>query len=269
METNAPQNNTSVFSPSKKDHTPYVEQIVTATSLLKSVKQIKQPVIHPVADFIIYTAFLLLDVKDWLFKFEEAQRKSLNCFHDQDTHWKAIAFGLSTPEVLALVMERLPNLDREKYFPVPNMARIPKKTAPEINTNPKPKPTPYREKTLLEYVTNHAPSINYTKVFIFMSRHTKNRFSARGRKVYPYGQEYVTRKLDLSIRTVERIFSWLNFHHIISKRTNENYDRKKCATWFVCSSRKQSVYFWDPKCKRPKKGSPRSLRKRHRRAVHT
>jgi len=269
MEQNTHQDFSAIPSPPQKDHTPYIEQVITSCNLLKSLKHVDRPVIHPVADFIIYTAFLLMDDKEWLFAFKESQRKSFNFFRDQDTHWKTIALGLSTPEVERVVMERLPNLDREKYFPCLDIGPAPEKITAEPLLKKRSQPPCPRKETIFQLITKLAPSINYLQVFILMSRHTNNRFSARGRKVYPYGQEYVARRLDISLRSVRRIFSWLRLHHIIFKRSNENYKRKKCATWFVCTSRKQSVYFLDPKGQRSKKRSLRSPRKRHRRVVHT
>jgi hypothetical protein len=132
-----------------------------------------------------------------------------------------------------------------------------------------PKIAPARKESIIEFVTNHSPSFNYRKVFIFISRHTKNRFSKKGRKVYPYGQEYVARKLNLSLHTIENVFSWLRRQGIIIKRSNENPELKKSATWFVCTSWKQSFYFRDPKGLRSKNGSRRSLMKRRFHLVNT
>jgi hypothetical protein len=136
-----------------------------------------------------------------------------------------------------------------------------KKITPHpVSAIPIATPTP-RKESIIEFITRRSPSINYLRVFILISRHTKNRFSKRGRKVYPYGHEYVSGKLHISIRTVRSIFSWLNRKGIIIKRSNENHELKKCATWFVCTSWKQSFYFRDPERRRPKKGSPRPRRK--------
>ena len=132
-----------------------------------------------------------------------------------------------------------------------------------------PKIAPARKESIIEFITNRSPSFNYRKVFVFISRHTKNRFSRRGRKIYPYGQEYVARKLNLSLHTIENVFSWLRRQGIIIKRSNENPELKKSATWFVCTSWKQSFYFRDPKGLRSKKGSRRSLMKRRFHLVNT
>ena len=145
----------------------------------------------------------------------------------------------------------------------------PLKLVPKRTTQDTPRPLPEKKPSpvtqpyhpIQDYIFDHAPSINYLKVFVFISRHTKNRFSQRGRKVYPYTQYYAARSLGIPLRTISRIFSWLHRRGIIFKRTSENPDKHWAATWFVCTSWKQSTYFRDPEGRRPKKGSRRSRRK--------
>jgi hypothetical protein len=179
--------------------------------------------------------------------------------HTSKQTWRTIARGLLTPEVEKAILKLFPGFDREKHFPHTIIEPAPEKITAKVLPKKKRAHAPLPDETIFQFVARASPSINYLQVFILMSRHTINRHSSRGRKIYPYGQEYVERKLGISRRTVNGIFSWLQRHHIIFKRTNENPDRKKCATWFVCSSWKQSVYFWDPKGRRSKKrssGSP-------------
>jgi len=135
------------------------------------------------------------------------------------------------------------------------------KRPPQPLPEKKPSPVTHQPHPIQDYIFDHAPSINYLQVFIHISRHTKNRLSRRGKKIYPYTQDYVARKLKISLVTVNRIFSWLVRRGIIFKRTNENPREHWGATWFVCTSWKQSTYFRDPEGRRPKKGSPRSSRK--------
>jgi hypothetical protein len=103
------------------------------------------------------------------------------------------------------------------------------KITPRPAPTPRPSPTTTQKETIVQFITRRAPSINYLQGFIVMSRHTNNRLSRRGKKVF--------------------------------KRSNENPDLHKSATWYVCTSWKQSAYFRDPQRRRPKKGSPRSRKK--------
>ena len=261
MEQNAYQGIPGLPSPSTKDHSPYIESIVMAYDWLKKHKGTDSPISDQKADLTIYVSFLITDTEKWTDKFRDSQRNAAKFPRDKDNYWRAIALGLSTPQTEKVCLEIFPDLDREKYFP----PEIPTPTPQKITPQPLPKTKLSRrrprEETIVQFITSHTTSINYLQGFIFVSRHTKNHFSARGREVYPYGQEYVSRNLEISLRTVTRIFSWLQRHHIIFKRSNENPELKKSATWFVCTSWKQSTYFLDPEGRRSKKGSPRSRRK--------
>jgi hypothetical protein len=213
------------------------------------------------ADIIIHTSFSMTETKAWILRFRDSQNRAGFFYRDPKTYLRTIAIGVSSPKVIELCKKLYPSFNPEWYPKQFTYGPAPQKITPQATPKIKPSPPRPRGETIIQFITKNAPSINYLKIFIFISRHTKNRLSRRGRKVYPYGQDYVTRKLELSLRTVNEIFSWLRSHHIIFKRTNENYDRKKCATWFVCTSWNQSTYFLDPEGRRPKKGSPRSRRK--------
>lgn len=209
----------------------------------------------------IVTSFLLSDIETWEKKFTEAQRRAAHFYHDWQTYRSTIAAGISTQHVKITSFESIPELDKERYLKQNITPVITKKVKPRATTKIKRSvPSPLDE-TITQFITRRAPSINYLQGFISISRHTKNRLSGRGRKVYPYGQEYMARNLELSHRTVDRIFSWLRQHHIIFKRSSENQELHKSATWFVCTSWKQSTYYLDPQGRRPKKRSPRSPRK--------
>jgi len=269
MEQNTLQDFSGIPSPSKKNHTPYIDLIAAAADSVQKKFGGDHRAIEPIIDFIIYMSFLSTETEWWVNTFTKWQGNAEYLSRTENNHWRMIQGGLLTPEVERVVMLCLPDLDREKYFPHPITAPTPEEIRPRPSLETKPNPTPHKYKTILEFVTNKAPSINYTRIFILIQKRTKNRFSRRGRKVFPYGQNYIHRELDVSLATVERVFAWLKRQHVIFKRTNENRDRKKCATWFVCTSLKQSTYFLDPKGRRSKKGSPGSPRNRLRRAVHT
>lgn len=269
MEQNTLQDFSGIPPPSKKDHTPYIDLISKASCTVLKKFGGKRLVSEPIEDFIIYISFLSTETKWWIDTFTKWQENAEYLSHSENGFWRMIQFNLSTPEVERVCLKLLPNLDREKYFPHPITTPGPGEIRPRPSLETKPKLTPCKYKTILEFVTDQAPSINYTRIFILISKRTKNRFSSRGRKVFPYGQNYVHRELEISLATVKRCFAWLKRQHVIFKRTNENHDRKKCATWFVCTSLKQSTYFLDPEARRSKKGSPGSPRNRHRRAVHT
>jgi hypothetical protein len=210
---------------------------------------------------IIIASWFLTDPERWHQTLADATNDRELFFQPPPKFWKALARLLATPQVKETCPELFPDIDTEKYFPhiidTPTPQRITPKPAPKV----KPSPARRRDETIVHFITDHAPSINYLQGFVLISRHTKNRFSSRGRQVYPYGQEYLARKLGTSLRTAERMFAWLQRHHIIFKRSNENPDRHRSATWFVCTSWKQSAYFLDPQHRRPKKGSLRSRKK--------
>jgi hypothetical protein len=222
-----------------------------------------------IADFIIYTSFLKSETEWWIHAFQDSQKKAAHFYRDLNTYWRTIAIGVTTPEIEKACLQCLPNLDTEKYFQHHAITPAPQKITPLPTPRPKTPRAPRPQETIQHFITDHAPSIAYLQTFVFISRHTRNRFSARGREVYPYGQEYVARNININPRTVRRIFSWLKRHHIIFKRSNENPELHKSATWFVCTSWKQSTYFLDPEGRRPKKRSLRSPRKRHFTRVHT
>ena len=269
MTQHAFQNIPGIPSGSTKDHTSYIDLITQASNLNLKHKGATKKIDEPFADQIIYLSFLILDGDVWKAKFIRSMAMAHCLYRDAPTYWRSIALALMTPEVEKATLQLLPNLDQEKYFPHPIITPAVQRIAPQPLPKVEPSKVRAREETIVQFITKHAPSINYLQVFILMSRHTGNRFSSRGRKVYPYGQEYVARKLDVSLRTVERIFSWLQRKGIILKRSNENPEHHKSATWFLCSSWKQSIYFRDPEGRRLKKGSSGSRRKRLLHLVHT
>ena len=218
---------------------------------------------------IIIASWLLTDPQRWHSTLAAATNQRDLYFQPPPKFWKTLASLLATPQVKETLPELFPDIDRERYLPHIVDAPTPQRITPQPTPRAKPSPTHRREETIAQFITRHILSTNYLQVFIFISRHTKNRFSSRGRKVYPYGQEYVKGELGISLLTVNRIFSWLERHHIVFKRSTENPREHKCATWFVCTSWKQSTYFLDPQHRRQKKGSPRSRRKRHPRPVRT
>lgn len=211
---------------------------------------------------IIITSWLLTDPQQWHSTLAAATNQRHLFFQPPSKFWKTIARLLATPHVKETCPELFPDIGWEKYSPhiidTPTPQTITPKPAPRV----RPSPTHRREETITQFITRHILSTNYLQVFIFISRHTTNRHSSRGRKIYPYGQKHVAHELQISLLTVNRIFSWLRRHHIIFRRSNENPKQHKCATWFVCTSWKQSTYFLDPQHRRPKKGSPGSPRKR-------
>lgn len=209
----------------------------------------------------IIVAYCIIPPNEFNERFTHSKKIALRFPRDPSTLWGTISIGVLTPELEEAYLKSLPSPYRDTHQINPTTAPALQKITPQLIPKTKPSARHPREETIIQFITNHAPSINYLQGFIFISRHTKNRLSRRGRKVYPYGQDYVARKIEISLWTVNKIFSWLRSHHIIFKRTNENYDRKKCATWFVCTSWNQSTYFLDPEGRRPKKGSPRSRKK--------
>jgi hypothetical protein len=269
MEQNTYTANFDLPNKTPQEFQKYQGIISDAIEWAQKEKNAPDHVTDEVAADIICVSFLTSDFRWFSDRFINTERKCREVFMNIDRHWRTIAMGVSTPEVEQQYLTVHPDIDREKYFPhlitAPALQGILRR--PPLET--KPKPTPCKYKTILEFVTNQAPSINYTRTFIFIQKRTKNRFSSRGRKIFPYGQNYVARELNISVRTIRSVFAWLKRQHVIFKRTNENYNRKKCATWFVCTSLKQSTYFLDPKGRRSEKGSPGSPRNRHRRAVHT
>lgn len=138
------------------------------------------------------------------------------------------------------------------------ITQIPRRSPEQLRIAARATPTPKRKQTktltgsVVPYITDHAPSTNYLKVYFFIKGCTKNRFSSRGRYVYPYGQKYVAKKLNISLHSVARAFSWLKRKHIIFKRRPENPKRRRTATWFICVTWEQSRYWLDPLHRRRK-----------------
>lgn len=211
----------------------------------------------PDSDFLI-ASWLSEKHNAWEKKILQAQNRAARSYKDFPTYLRVITRAVSTPEPLNKLTQIFPNFDWEKAFGSNGATPAPRGSPSTVPAAVKRKSSAPREKTISQYVTANAPSILYVRAYILISRHTVNRFSRRGQQVYPYGHEYLARELRVSRRTAYYIFSWLRRKHIVFKRSAENRDRHKCATWFVCTSWKQSAYFRDPEGRRRKKESPGS-----------
>jgi hypothetical protein len=250
-----------------KDHRPYIDHIVSASQWAHKHRGAPRPISDQVADLIIYISFCLTKTEQWQATFTRGQRTAAQYYRDPNTYWRVIQRSVTTPAVEKKCLQLFPSLRHSIYFPDTIDTPAPREITPRPTPNPRKTPAPRRQETISAFIADRAPSIVYLKGFVLISRHTKNRFSATGCKVYPYGQQYVADQLDVSLRTASNMFSWYERHHFIFKRTNENPREHKCATWFVCTSWKQSTYFLDPQHRRPKRGAPRSRRKRDPRPV--
>lgn len=235
------------FTPSQKNHAPYIKLIQKALGPSPLARGKAWGFTDQIADLIIYRSFLTLPLEEWTSKFERALKSALIIRDKRELFARTIALGLLTPAVEKAVLEILPHIDQAKYFGhdapgVPSPAAV-----PGYGPTLKPFIPKKRKPSIAEYIEAEAPSINYLKVWRFLSNHTRNRFSSRGRHVYPYGQDYVSRLTELSLREVSRIFTWLKQKHLISKRKNESKRSHKASQWFICVSFKQIRFFADPK----------------------
>lgn len=260
---------TELYNHSPDEFLAYVDTITKAVDWAHKHKGAPNDCALGELGDIIIVSWFISENGSWIKCFTDAQRIAAKFYRDQNTYWKTIVLGLSTPAVEKACLEMFPDLDREEYFPFTHPTRARTTIVPEVSPKTKPSTTRSPRQTILQSVKKRSPSIRYLRVFEFLSSHTKNKTSSRGREVYPYGQHYAARTLGISLRSTERIFHWLRRRGIIFKRSNENWDHHRCATWFVCTSWKQSTYFRDPEDRRPKKGSPRSSRKRHSPKVNT
>ena len=276
METNTPQDSWDIPNRTPEQILEYQLELTVAVQWAYQHYADTNDYTNKLAGDIIIISYLLSDHRRWIQDFRPirdlAERKST----DRGNFWKAIIDPLKTDKVQRAWIQLHPKTDPRTVFENYRKAYTQTNTAPSIDTKTNKTRAPDRGETLITFVTNHAPSENYIRVFISISRHTKNALSKRGQQVYPYGENHIARERNVSLRTVRRIFSWLKRQHIIFPRTPHRYFKpgtstlkNKCATWYVCTSLKQSAYFLDPQQRRHKKTPRRSPRKRHLHAVNT
>lgn len=204
---------------------------------------------------IIYLSFLLSPVNEWKSKFTHLRVVAFRFFTTPAIFWTTIAMGLCAPEVAEAYKKINPSFDPVKYLTKTSTAPAPQKITPHPTPTPSigaipkkliSKVSKPRTLTVIEYVLRKAPSISYELVYSTTLGCCKNKKSAKGRKVYPYGQPFIANLTGISQRTVERAWSWLHRQGIFNKAWNENPDKHHNAGWFVCTSMKQVSYFRDP-----------------------
>jgi len=209
----------------------------------------------PEADLVIYISFLASEPESWISRFKNSQRDAALFYRDPNTYWRVIAVGVVTTKSLEAGKKLLPSLDTEKYSTETRRPPLSQKITPGptpissiITPLMKriPRPIKPRALTVTEFVLRHSPSQSYEQVYLTTLGCCKNKKSAEGRKVYPYGQRYIAKLTRLSLATVERAWSWLHLQGIFNKAWNENPEKHRCAGWYVCTSMKQVSYFRDP-----------------------
>jgi len=242
-------------TPSQVDHRPYIHSITIAIEWAHKHKNAPPRVTDPEADFVIYISFLKSDTEWWTARFKDSQKKAARFWRDPNTYWKAIAMGVCTPESIGACKKMLPSLDPENYLIKTSDAPALQQIAPELTAIPTigdtlkkvvsriPRP---RTKTVTEFILRHSPSRSYEQVYSTTLGCCWNKRSAKGKKVYPYGQPYIAKLTGLSLRTVVYAWSWLRKRGIFNKAWNENPKEHRCAGWYVCTSMKQVSYFRDP-----------------------
>ena len=111
---------------------------------------------------------------------------------------------------------------------------------------------------LKDNILKRAPSPNKTlELFLFVHAHTFNKDSKPGRHVYRYGQVYACKGIGLPTRKkqngdsrpgsqFDQLWAWLVKKGLFNKRSNENPEAHRCATWYVCTSLEQVGHFRDP-----------------------
>jgi hypothetical protein len=211
---------------------------------------------------IIHLSFLLLPVDEWKSKFTHLIRVAFRFFRTPTIFWAAIARGLYTPTIGESYKKLNPSFDPEKYLENCFSPPAPQKVTPQPTSTPSigdtlkkviSKIPERRFPAVTEYILFRAPSKSYELVYSTTLVYTKNKKSAKGRKVYPYGQAYIKRLTRLSRSTVDRAWSWLRKRGIFNKARNENPKEHHCSLWYVCTSMKQVSYFRDPENRHPKK----------------
>lgn len=204
---------------------------------------------------IIHLSFLFLPVDEWKAKFTKLRRVAFRFFTTPNILWGTIARGLYTPTIGKEYKKFNPSFDPEKYLTETGPPPAPQEIGPELTTKPSigailkkviSKIPKRRFPTVTEYILFHAPSKSYELTYSTTLGCCRNKRSSKGKKVYPYGQEYIAELTDLSPRMIRYCWSWLRKRGIFNKAWNENPKEHHCAGWYVCTSMKQVSYFRDP-----------------------
>jgi hypothetical protein len=207
------------------------------------------------ANTIIHLSAFFIEPNEWIAKFTHLRWAVLKFFRKPEACWQTIAHGLYTHEIEEACKKLLPNFDPEKYPNQTITRSSPQKIGPELSTTPNvgailkkviSKIPKRRFPTVTEYILFHAPSKSYELIYSTTLACCRNKRSAKGKKVYPYGQEYIADLAGKSPRTTRRAWSWLRKRGIFNKAWNENPKEHHCAGWYVCTSMKQVSYFRDP-----------------------
>jgi len=244
-----------ITPPSEKDHQPYIDLITKAIDWAHKHKVAPDHITDPEADLVIYISFLASETESWISRFKNSQRNAALFYRDPDTYWRTIAIGVVTRKSLDSCKKLYSSLDTQKYLTETRLPPSPQKLTPQASPKPSTITTPKkpiprvikpRVPTVTEFILRHSPSQSYEQVYLTTLGCCKNKKSAEGRKVYPYGQRYIANLIPLSQRTVERAWSWLRRQGIFNKAWNENPEKHRCAGWYVCTSMKQVSYFRDP-----------------------
>lgn len=125
------------FTPSPKDHQPYIKLIALAINSARKHPDAPSHFADQIADQIIYISFLTLPTHQWERKFIHAQTDALSSWKGPKNYARAIATGVLTPEVEKECLKILPNIDTRKYFNhtiTPQVSyEIKPRTAPTFN----------------------------------------------------------------------------------------------------------------------------------------
>lgn len=204
---------------------------------------------------IIYLSLLFYPPDEWESKFTYFKRVAFHAFTTPAIFWAAIAMGLYTLTIGEAYKKFNPSFDLEKYLIKTITTSAPQKISPELSTTPNvgailkkviSKIPKRRFPTATEYILFHAPSKSYELTYSTTLACCRNKRSSKGKKVYPYGQDYIAELTGKSPRTTRRAWSWLRKRGIFNKAWNENPKEHRCAGWYVCTSMKQVSYFRDP-----------------------
>ena len=243
-------------TPSPEDFRKYASLISETTQEIHRRFGAPDRITNQEADSIIYLAFLLSPFDEWKSKFSRAVKTAIKFYTNPDTLYKTIALAVYSPKVGEAYKKLNPSFDPEKYLTKTTTRPATQKASPQPTSTPSigailkkvisniPK---RRFPTVTEYILFHAPSKSYELTYSTTLSCTKNKKSAKGRKVYPYGQAYIAKLTGLSLRTVKRAWSWLRKRGIFNKARNENPKEHHCSLWYLCTSMKQVSYFRDPK----------------------
>lgn len=204
---------------------------------------------------IIHLSFLFSPVDEWKAKFTYLRKVAFRFFITPTIFWATIATGLYTPTIGEEYKKFNPSFNPEKYLKNTSTISAPKKNGPDPTTTPSigailkkviSKIPKRRFPTVTEYILFHAPSKSYELTYSTTLGCCRNKRSSKGKKVYPYGQEYIAELTDLSPRMIRYCWAWLRKRGIFNKARNENPKEHHCALWYVCTSMKQVSYFRDP-----------------------